>query len=48
MTLSTPLGRVAGRSPLQLQGVATPGTYALRVDGSGVKASFALAVTYVK
>jgi len=48
MTLSTPLGRVSGRSPLQLQGVATPGTYALRVAGTGVKTSFALAVTYVK
>ena len=48
MTLSTTFGRVSGRSPLQLQGVATPGTYALRVAGTGVKTSFALAVTYVK
>jgi subtilisin family serine protease len=48
LTLATPIGRVTGRSPLQLNGTSTPGTYSLRVSGTGAKTSFVLAVTYVK
>ena len=47
LTLSTALGQVAGASPLQLNGVSTPGTYTLRVTGTGAKTSFVLNVTYV-
>jgi subtilisin family serine protease len=46
LTLSTPFGRVAGRSPLQLNGTSTAGMFSLRVSGTGAKTSFALAVTY--
>jgi subtilisin family serine protease len=48
LTLATPIGQVAGRSPLQLNGTSTPGTFALRVSGAGAKTSFVLTVTYVK
>jgi subtilisin family serine protease len=48
LTLSTPIGRVTGRSPLHLNGTSVPGRYALRVSGTGAKTSFVLAVTYVK
>ncbi len=48
LTLATPVGKVAGRSPLQVNGTSTPGTFALRVSGTGTKTSFVLAVTYVK
>jgi len=47
LTLATPLGRVAGPSPLQLNGTSTTGTFALRVSGTAAKASFVLTVTYV-
>ena len=47
LTLSTPLGRVAGPSPLQLNGTSTTGTFALRVSGTGAKTSFVLILTYV-
>ena len=47
LTLSTPLGRVAGPSPLQLNGTSTTGTFALRVSGTGAKTSFVLTLTYV-
>jgi subtilisin family serine protease len=47
LTLSTPLGQVAGRSPLQLNGTSTTGPFTLRVIGTGAKRSFVLAVTYV-
>ena len=47
LTLSTPLGQVAGRSPLQLNGISTTGTFTLRVTGTGAKTSFVLAVAYV-
>jgi subtilisin family serine protease len=48
LTLVTPIGRVSGRSPLQLSGTSVAGTYPLRVSGTGAKAAFVLAVTYVK
>lgn len=48
LTLSTPFGRVVGSSPLQLNGTATAGTYALRVSGTGARTSFVLAVTYAQ
>jgi hypothetical protein len=48
LVLATPIGRVAGRSPLQVNGTSTPGTFALRVSGTGTKTSFVLAVTYVR
>jgi subtilisin family serine protease len=48
LTLATPIGKVAGRSPLQVNGTSTPGTFALQVRGTGTKTSFVLAVTYVK
>jgi len=47
LTLSTPLGRVAGISPLQLNGTSTTGTFTLRVSGTGAKTSFVLTLTYV-
>ena len=47
LTLSTPLGQVAGSSPLQLRGTATPGTFTLRVTGRRAKTSFVLNVSYV-
>jgi subtilisin family serine protease len=47
LTLSTPLGRVAGPSPLQLNGTSTTGTFVLRVSGTGAKTSFVLTLTYV-
>jgi hypothetical protein len=47
LTLSTPFGRIAGRSPLQLNGTSTAGAFSLRVSGTGAKTSFVLAVTYV-
>jgi len=47
LTLSTPFGRIAGRSPLQLNGTSTAGTFSLRVSGAGAKTWFVLAVTYV-
>jgi subtilisin family serine protease len=48
LTLSTPVGRVTGRSPLQLNGTSIPGTYALRVGGTGSKTAFVLNVSYVR
>jgi hypothetical protein len=48
LTLVTPIGRVTGRSPLQLNGTSVAGTYPLRVSGTGAKTAFVLAVTYVK
>jgi subtilisin family serine protease len=48
LTLSTPFGQVAGRSPLRLSGTSTTGTFTLRVSGTGAKTSFVLTVTYVK
>ena len=48
LTLATPLGRIAGSSPLQVNGTSTAGTYALKVSGAGTKTSFVLTVTYVK
>jgi subtilisin family serine protease len=48
LVLATPIGKAAGRSPLQVNGTSTPGTFALRVTGTGAKTSFVLAVTYVK
>jgi len=48
LVLATPIGRVAGRSPLQVNGASTPGTFALRVSGTRTKTSFVLAVTYVR
>jgi subtilisin family serine protease len=48
LTLATPFGKVAGRSPLQVNGTSTPGPFALRVGGTGAKTAFVLAVTYVK
>jgi len=48
LTLSTPVGRITGTSPLQVNGTSTPGTAALRVTGNGAKSSFALAVTYTR
>jgi subtilisin family serine protease len=47
LTLSTPLGRVAGASPLQLNGTSTTGPFPLRVTGTGAKTSFVLTLTYV-
>jgi hypothetical protein len=47
LTLFTPLGQIAGRSPLQLNGTSTTGPFTLRVIGTGAKTSFVLAVTYV-
>jgi subtilisin family serine protease len=46
LTLSTPIGRVAGSSPLQLNGTSAAGTFTLRVSGSGAKTTFVLDVTY--
>jgi subtilisin family serine protease len=48
LTLATPFGKVAGRSPLQVNGTSTPGPFALRVGGTGAKTAFVLAVSYVK
>jgi subtilisin family serine protease len=48
LLLATPIGQAAGRSPLQVNGTSTPGTFALRVSGTGAKTSFVLTVTYVK
>ena len=48
LTLSTPIGRVSGNSPIQLNGTSAPGTFTLRVSGAGAKTAFVLAVTYVK
>ena len=48
LTLTTPFGKVAGRSPLQVNGTSTPGPLALRVSGTGTKTAFVLTVTYVK
>jgi subtilisin family serine protease len=48
LTLSTPFGRVIGSSPLQLNGTATAGTYALRVSGTGAKTTFVLAVIFTQ
>jgi subtilisin family serine protease len=48
LTLSTPVGRVSGLSPLQVNGTTTAGAYALRVTGNGAKTTFVLAVTYVR
>ena len=46
LTLSTSVGRVTGRSPLQLDGTTTAGTCVLRVSGTGTKTSFVLTVTH--
>ena len=47
LTLSTRFGQIAGRSPLQLNGTSTTGTFTLRVTGTGAKTSFVLTLTYV-
>ena len=47
LTLFTPLGQASGGSPLQLNGTSTPGTFTLRVTGTGARTSFVLTVTYV-
>jgi hypothetical protein len=48
LVLATPVGKVAGPSPLQVNGASTPGTFALKVSGTRTKTSFVLTVTYVK
>jgi subtilisin family serine protease len=48
LTLSTSIGRVTGRSPLQLDGTTTAGTCVLRVSGTGAKTSFVLTVTHTQ
>lgn len=48
LTLTTPFGRVAGRSPLQVNGTSTPGPFAVRVSGTGTKTAFVLTVTYAR
>ena len=48
LTLTTPIGRASGRSPLRIEGTATAGTFALRVSGKGARQRFALTVTYVR
>jgi hypothetical protein len=48
LTLTSPLGRAAGRSPLQVSGTATAGVLTFRVDGTGAKTSFVLTVTFAK
>jgi hypothetical protein len=48
LTLSTPIGRVAGPSPLQLNGTSPAGTFNLRVSGTGAKTTFVLNVSYVR
>jgi subtilisin family serine protease len=48
LTLTSALGRVAGRSPLQVSGTATAGVLTFRVDGTGAKTSFVLTVTFAK
>jgi subtilisin family serine protease len=48
LTLTTPLGRATGRTPLQVAGTATAGVFTLRVDGDGAKTKFVLNVTFAK
>ena len=48
LTLTSPIGRVTGSSPIKLNGTSTAGTFTLRVSGSGPKTSFVLTVTYVR
>ena len=48
LTLSTPIGRVTGSSPIQLNGTSTAGPFTMRVSGTGSKTSFVLNVTYVR
>jgi hypothetical protein len=46
LTLDSPLTRVTGRSPLQLNAVTTAGTVHLRVSGARARAKYKLSVTY--
>jgi subtilisin family serine protease len=48
LTLATPIGRVTGNSPIQLNGTSAAGRFTLRVSGTGAKTTFVLAVTYVR
>ena len=48
LTLTTPLGRAAGRTPLQVNGIATAGVFTLRVNGDGKKASFVVTMTFTR
>jgi len=48
LTLASPIGRVTGSSPIQLNGTSTAGTFTVRVGGTGVKTAFVLSVTYVR
>jgi subtilisin family serine protease len=48
LTLTTPLGSSAGRTPLQVSGNATGGVITLRVQGNGAKTHFVLSVTFAK
>ncbi|HEY8776775.1 MAG TPA: S8 family serine peptidase [Gaiellaceae bacterium] len=48
LTLASPIGRVTGDSPIQLNGTSTAGTFELRVSGTAAKTAFVLAVTYVR
>jgi subtilisin family serine protease len=48
LTLTTPLGRASGRTPLQVSGGAPAGVFTLRVDGSGARTTFVLSVTFAK
>jgi subtilisin family serine protease len=48
LTLTSSLGRVAGRTPLQVNGVAPAGVVTFRVSGNGKKTRFALNVSFLK
>jgi subtilisin family serine protease len=48
LTLSTPIGRVVGNSPIQLNGASTAGPFTLKVSGTGSKTTFVLNVSYVR
>jgi thermitase len=48
LTLATSIGRVTGRSPLQLHGTSTAGPLTLRVSGTGSKSTFILNVSYTR
>jgi hypothetical protein len=48
LTLATPVGRVSGMSPLQVNGTSTPGIDTLHVSSNGAKVSFTLTVTYTR
>jgi subtilisin family serine protease len=46
LTLITPIGRVAGPSPLQVDGTSLAGAFTLQVSGTGAKTTYVLNVTY--